>query len=227
MVADGMPGKEPCQRPSLSPSQLQQRDGPPMHNRGMPLGFKNKYERAPTAQATPTPHASTSNSSASTSPGNSSSNDSSAGSKGWVVGKLSAGLAGRTKLGPSASSDANVADAGTAGPAYASLSALGAASRANAAAARPAVSDVAGPAESDAGVANVGTARPAWDFGTAGCADEAAACAVATFVPGPSESDAAATDTQRHPANSTIPTPIIHHLSVPICASSDANVADP
>ncbi|KAJ9511760.1 hypothetical protein QJQ45_022636, partial [Haematococcus lacustris] len=62
--------------------------------------------------------------------------------------------------------------------------------------------------------------RPAWDFGTAGCADEAAACAVATFVPGPAESDAAATDTQRHPANSTaassIPTPIIHHLSVPI-----------
>ncbi|KAJ9526366.1 hypothetical protein QJQ45_009853 [Haematococcus lacustris] len=61
----------------------------------------------------------------------------------------------------------------------------------------------AGPAESDAGVANVGTARPAWDFGTAGCADEAAACAVATFVPGPAGSDAAATDTQRHPANST------------------------
>ncbi|KAJ9526344.1 hypothetical protein QJQ45_009821 [Haematococcus lacustris] len=69
-----------------------------------------------------------------------------------------------------ASSDANVADAGTAGPGYASLSAPGAASRANAAAARPAVSDVAGPAESDAGVANVGTARPARDFGTAGLA---------------------------------------------------------
>ncbi|KAJ9530076.1 hypothetical protein QJQ45_023355 [Haematococcus lacustris] len=113
-------------------------------------------------------------------------------------------------------SDANVADAGTAGPAYASLSAPGTASRANAAAARSAVSDVAGPAESDAGVANVGTARPAWDFGT----DAAAACAVATFVPRPAESDAAATDTQRHPANSTaassIPTPTIHHLSVPI-----------